>query len=111
MGDWHPFDDGRSIGLNGTEGGVILRDDEHPDGSRITLERGGHTPFSITCGVYGWMVHTRFFPGETEAQNAFEEMRPALVDVLNVIPLADELDDETIKTVSDALTDFTERFP
>ena len=110
MSEWYQFDDGRSIGQTGTEGGSILRDEEHPGGSRITLERGGHTPFSITCGVYGWMVHTRFFADEAEAQNAFEEMKPGLVNVLNIIPLASEADDMNLKAVSDALTDFTERF-
>ena len=42
-----------------SEGGVILRELEHPDGARIALERGGAvSPFAITCGIYGWMVHT-----------------------------------------------------
>jgi hypothetical protein len=112
MGDWYPFDDGRSIGRKGSEGGVTLRDDEHPDGSRITLERGGYAPFSITCGVYGWMVHTRFFETEAEAWNAFEEMKLGLVNILNIIPLVSEADDDTkVEAVSDALTDFIERFP
>jgi hypothetical protein len=35
--------------------------------ARITLERDGHQPFAITCGSYGWMVHTSFFSGEEEA--------------------------------------------
>jgi hypothetical protein len=111
MSDWYPFDGGQSIGQRGSEGGTILRDEEHLDGSRITLERGGHTPFSITRGIYGWMVHTRFFADEPEAQSAFEEMKPELVNVLNIIPLADELDNTKVEAVSDALTDFTERFP
>ena len=59
---WHPFEDGASIGQAGSEGGVIVRDDEHPWGARITLERdGGFAPFALTCGIYGWMVHTRWF--------------------------------------------------
>lgn len=48
---WYSFDEGRSIGLRGTEEGVIIRDDEHPEGARITLERDGRTPFAITCGI------------------------------------------------------------
>jgi hypothetical protein len=37
---WTAFEDGGSIGETGGEGGVVLRDDEHPWGARITLERG-----------------------------------------------------------------------
>lgn len=57
------------------------------------------------------MVHTRFFETEADAQNAFEEMKARLVDVLNTIPLVSEADDAKMETVSDALTDFIERFP
>jgi hypothetical protein len=111
MSDWYPFDDGLSIGQRGSEGSVILRDEEHALGSRITLERGGYRPFSITCGIYGWMVHTRFFADEAEARNAFEEMKVGLVSILNIIPLASETDAAKEDAVSDALVDFIERFP
>ncbi|HEX7958144.1 MAG TPA: hypothetical protein VF508_14445 [Pyrinomonadaceae bacterium] len=112
MSEWYQFDEGRSIGQTGSEGGIILRDEEHPYGSRITLERGGYRPFSITCGIYGWMVHTRFFSDEAEAQSAFEKMKLGLVNILNIIPLVSEADDhDKSEAASDAMTDFIERFP
>ena len=58
MTDWLPFENGTTIGATGSEGGVILRDELHPHGARITLEQTS-TGFAITCGIYGWMVHTR----------------------------------------------------
>ena len=54
MTGWIAFENGSSIGATGSEGGTILRDELHPAGSRITLERTA-TRFAITCGVYGWM--------------------------------------------------------
>lgn len=76
---WHRFDGGRSLGEAGSEGGVIVLDEEHDAGSRITIERGGQTaPFSITCGVYGWMCHTRFFATLAEATSACRTMMPEL---------------------------------
>jgi hypothetical protein len=111
MGDWYPFDEGRSAGLKGSEGGRILRDEEYAGGARITLERGGYSPFSITCGVYGWMVHTRFFSGEAEARDAFEEMKVGLANIIDIIPLVSETDAAKERAVSDALNDFIERFP
>ncbi|HYG81004.1 MAG TPA: hypothetical protein VD861_11485 [Pyrinomonadaceae bacterium] len=111
MGGWYSFDEGRSIGTKGSEGGTILRDEEHTDGSRITLERGGSRRLSITCGIYGWMVHTRFFSDEGAAQSSFEEMKNGLAKILDIIPAVDEADANKINEVSDKISDFIERFP
>jgi hypothetical protein len=81
--EWEPFDGGATIGTGGSEGGVTLRDEEHPLGSRITLERGGGTaPFAVTCGIYGSMVHTAFAATEAEATAQFEAMRDRLSELL-----------------------------
>jgi hypothetical protein len=111
MSDWYLFDEGRSIGLKGSEDGIILRDEEHSYGARITLERVGYRSFSITCGIYGWMVHTRFFADELAAQNSFEEMKNGLAKILDIIPTVDEADADKINKVTDDISDFIERFP
>jgi len=104
---WNAFDNGKTIGQRGSESGRIIRDEEHTDGARITLERDGQTaPFAITCGIYGWMVHTRFFGAESEAQSAFESMRPELTRILSTIPLTADPE-----VVSKSISDFVERFP
>jgi hypothetical protein len=73
---WKPFDSGETIGQEGSENGTITRDEERLRGARITLERTTPTaPFAITCGVYGWMVHTRFFSIEADAIVQFEAMK------------------------------------
>lgn len=112
---WYPFDNGQSIGQGGSEDGVILRDEEHALGARITLERLGFLNikrrFAITCGIYGWMVHTRFFSNQTEAQHAYEEMKNELDKILNIIPTVDEADDEKVNVVAEAISSFVERFP
>ena len=80
--DWSPFDDGATLGQAGSEGGIILRDEEHPLGARITLEQGGRiAPFSITCGVYGLLMHTRFFEAQAKGEQDYEAMKSALVKV------------------------------
>ncbi|MDZ4289319.1 MAG: hypothetical protein U0984_15240 [Prosthecobacter sp.] len=110
---WYPFDNGKSIGLYGSESGSIVRDEEHGDGVRITLERGGYTaPFSITCGIYGWMVHTRFFGTESEAQGEFESMRAELSKIIGAIPFAaDPEDDSKTEAVVEEISEFVRRFP
>jgi hypothetical protein len=79
---WSLVDDGATLGQTGSENGVILCDEEHRYGARITLEQGGTiAPFSITCGVYGVMVHTRFFADEAEGQIAYDLMKPGLAAI------------------------------
>jgi hypothetical protein len=112
MDSWRPFEDGRSLGSLGSENGTILLDEEHADGARITIESGGRiAPFSITCGVYGWMVHTRFFSTESEARHACDEMKVGLAELLHRLDRSDLDEDEALKLGGGACADFVERFP
>lgn len=111
--NWHPFDNGQSIGQLGSENGRIVRDEEHGDGARITLERDGQiAAFAITCGIYGWMAHTRFFGTESEAQGEFERMKRDLAKIVDTIPLVTDHEVEAkSRGVSQAISAFVERFP
>lgn len=111
--DWHPFDGGRSIGETGSEDGQILRDEEHEGGARITLEEGGGTaPWSITCGVYGWMVHTRFFSRKDQAEADFAAMKTAIGGILTEASrIAGEDDDAGYRRVAVLCSAFVDRFP
>jgi hypothetical protein len=111
--NWYPFDGGRSVGTPGSEAGTILADDEHALGARITLERDGATaPFAITCGIYGWMMHTRLFGAEADARLAYDAMRQALGEIMLTIPLDGDPDrDAHMTDVMRRIGDFIERFP
>ncbi len=88
---WYPFAAGSTIGETGSEDGVILLDEEYSGGARITLERdGSHAPFAITCGIYGWMAHTRYFATEQEAHEEFEAMKAELARIADLIPMQDD---------------------
>ena len=112
VGAWLPFDDGASLGEDGSEGGVILRDDEYRGDARITLERTGQTAFAITCGVYGWMVHTRFFSTLPEAERGYALMQPDLAAIADSLPFTTDPDlDAKMDAVVDAIGRFVDRFP
>ena len=108
---WTSLDD--EIGGTGSEGGTILLDDEHADGARITLEEGGAiAPFAITCGIYGWMMHTRFFSSREEGVLEFGRMKAALDEILARIPAkSDAHVEEKMRKVSDAIARFVKQFP
>jgi len=109
---WNPFDEGRTVGTQGSENGMILRDEEHRLGARMTLEHDGYQPFSITCGIYGWMVHTRFFSSKESAVKAFEEMKDDLARIMAIIPYTDDPEVEhKVRLVDEAISNFIEKFP
>jgi hypothetical protein len=99
-------------GRRGTEGGEIIADHEHNLGVRITLERGGKARFAITCGIYGWMVHTRFFDTEAEARQQYAAMQGALDEILALVSAYDDPpDDAQIDEAARELAAFVDRFP
>jgi len=110
---WRSFAGGASSGEIGSEDGCIVADAEEPRGTRITLERATRTaPFAVTCGVYGWMVHTRFFADEAKARWAYTAMRAGLTDLLDQIEAAGDTDKEwQLRVVTAAIGDFVRRFP
>ena len=108
MEKWGSFDAGHTIGAFGSEGGTILLDEEHADGARITIERGGQTaPFAITCGVYGSMVHTRFFATEAEARDQCDKMKAALSELIAALHEGEG----ELKAAGEACSRFVDRFP
>jgi hypothetical protein len=68
-----------------SEGGIVVRDEVHPEGARVTLERDGRTaPWSITCGIYGLMVHTVFCADEPSARSTYDALKADIVRILRL---------------------------
>jgi hypothetical protein len=111
--EWDLFEGGSSLGGRGSEDGVIIRDEEHRDGARITLEQDATTaPFVITCGIYGWMVHTRFFSSPSIAGEEYDRMKEGLSAVLAIIPTRDDPEcDRKCQLVAQKIGEFVEEFP
>ena|SRR5688572_13290760 len=104
MSNWSSYNFGKSIGATG-EGGVILYDEEHTDGARITLKRA-KSYVSVSLNIYGWMDHTRFFNSDMDAQREYRAMRTTINTVLDLIN--NEASD--IK-IWEAISEFVRRFP
>lgn len=106
---WTSFENGGTLGQRGSEEGKTIRDDEHSLGARLTLERDTQiAPFAITCGIYGWVVHTRFFSTEAEANSEFDKMRASLDKILS--SLSDPNYSEQNATIS-AIEKFVAEYP
>jgi hypothetical protein len=71
----------------------VFRDEEHVLGARITLERAASVaPFAITCGIYGWMMHTCFFDSEAEAESQYDQMKNSLSALLEAAKRTAKID-------------------
>ena len=109
---WAPVANNSSAVERGSEGGFVLRDEEHSAGARITLERdcSNGVPFAITCGIYGWFFHTRFLGPEANAE--YTLMQGAIEDLIALIPSVDDpAVDAKMNATSQAIGDFVIRFP
>lgn len=106
MSKWINYKNGSTIGTTSAEGAVILRDEEHERGGRVTLKQG-ETFVSVSCHIYGKIDHTRFFNSVPEAQRDFIVMKNVLGSILDDIlgTGADEI------KVWEAIADFVRRFP
>ncbi len=110
--NWYEYDDGYSVGTVGSSDGAIVRDEEHKSGARITLEEeNSFADFAITCGVFGWMFHTRFFGDEDEANEAFDEMKAELDKVLEALPSEEAADEDDREEFTEKLEMFVEMSP
>jgi cobalamin biosynthesis protein CbiD len=108
---WHPAENGVTLGQTGSEQGVTLHDEEHDLGARITLERDTRVaPFAITCGIYGWMLHTRFLGSEDEAQTQYGLMKNAIGELLEEAERSAGIDGGR-KILMDGCSKFVETFP
>ena len=109
---WRPYDKSTTVGQRGSEGGIILRDEEHDLGARVTLEQHctNGVPVAVTCGVYGWFFHTRFLSNKDEAE--FPVMLDDLASILHAIPDVNDSDgDAKTAAVTELIQKFVDRFP
>ena len=102
---------GSTIGEVGSEWGVIVADESYDDGTRITLERSTRlAPFAITCGLSGWLVHTRFFEFEAEARSQFDAMKEALARMTEAVRSVDNAQPNDA-SIGRLCQEFVEQFP
>ena len=111
--EWHPYEDGASLGETGSEQGRIVADEEHRGGARITLEEVHRGPLqcAITCGLYGWFVHTRYGRSLEEGWRDFEAMKGELGRIVDLLWIDGKAPEQARHAVFEAIGAFVDRFP
>jgi len=90
-----------------------MRDDDYADAARITLERDCPTAlFALTCAVYGWWMHTRYFTDLDGAEAEYEHMKRALAAIVAIIPDVNAPDlEKQLRIVAAAIRNLTPQPP
>jgi hypothetical protein len=105
MNDWKPYNQGRTVGLKSPEGGVILRDEEHPLGVRIILKEAKEY-ISVSCNIASRIDHSRFFRKMPEAQFEYDAMKTELVKVAKIISSAKSSDVKSWEAIAGFVSKF-----
>jgi hypothetical protein len=105
MNDWKPFNHGRTVGLTSPEGGVIVRDEEHPLGVRIILKEAKEY-ISISCNIVSRIDHSRFFRKMSDAQHEYDVMKAELVRVAQIISAARSSDVKSWEAIAGFVSKF-----
>jgi len=106
MSNWQLYKEGTTIGTNTPLGDVILMDEVHSDGARLTIKRSSKY-VSVSCSINKWIEHTRFFNTVRDAKREYIAMKPVLVEITDLLQTADV---NQLK-VWEAISNFVRRFP
>jgi hypothetical protein len=83
---WKPYSNGSTLGKQGSEDGITLVDEELQGIARITLEEiPQRSRFAITCGIQGWLVHTRYAAAHSEALCDYKLMKTELAKLVQLV--------------------------
>jgi hypothetical protein len=106
MSSWLQYQEGITIGTKGPQGDVILMDEVHPDGARMTVKRGDKY-ISVSCHINNWINHTRFFDKVGDATREFAVMKISILEVTDLLktPAINQI------KVWEAISNFVTRFP
>ena len=89
--DWKAFENGNTLGNQGSEGGIIISDFEKVNGARITVEKEcGNIPFAITFGIYGTMFHTHYKGDDVSANEYLGRITQKINDFFELYKVDEE---------------------
>lgn len=86
MKQWLPYKNSKTIGEIGSQGGVIVFDEEYADICRLTVEKFGDDSCIRICDIYNSSWRFRFFSSEESAINSCIELEPEMAKFIEKHP-------------------------
>lgn len=86
MHKWIAYSDGKTLGLQGTQGGTIIFDDEIPNHCRLTIEKKSDDFYIRICDIYTDSFRFSFFSSEAAAVKSCQELKDDMLDLILTHP-------------------------
>ena len=80
MHKWIAYSDGKTLGLKGSQGGIIVFDYELPNYCRLTVEKMSDDFYIRICDIYTDSFRFSFFSSETDAVKSCQELKDDMLD-------------------------------
>lgn len=85
MPTWSPYNSSLTINTSGSEGGIILNDEELDSSARITMEKDTDiAPFAITMGIYGLAFHTNYYSSMEDAEEGYDWYKGKVEEIVSL---------------------------
>jgi hypothetical protein len=59
--------------------------------------------------IYGWTFHTSFYGKESDAQEAFDKIKPEIENIIEMLPNSSDEYDKNKSTIGMAFHDFIDK--
>ena len=107
---WELFEGGQHIGSMTEEGRVVVYDEEHADGARITIERCKDETFCITCSIYRALFFVTIpYATAEEARASYAIMREEIGQAVEMLEKKGLPEDESHALLADWANNFIEK--
>ena len=80
MYEWIAYSNGKTLGLQGSQGGTVIFDDELPNYCRLTIEKMSDDFYIRICDIYTDSFRFSFFTSEIAAVESCKELKVEMLD-------------------------------
>ena len=80
MSEWIPYEKNETLGKQGSQGGIIVFDEEFPCHCRLTIEKMSDESYVRICHIYADGFRFSFFTDKDKALKSCRELKEDMAD-------------------------------
>ena len=86
MLEWIAYKNSTTLGKQGSQGGIIVFDEELPNNCRLTIEKISDELYIRICDIYADMFRFSFFTDESKALESCRELKKDMAEWIILNP-------------------------
>ena len=86
MFEWIAYKNSDTLGKQGSQGGIIVFDEELPNHCRLTIEKMSDGSYIRICDIYADSFRFSFFTDEVQALQSCKELKKDMADWIHSHP-------------------------